>query len=215
MRASEAAVPQAQSVIWSAYPLLFGQVDLSLRKPAVEETGLMLERLGPLEESFEAARDSVGRDVANLKNIQTLSRNVAEQAKRLEELEPLRQRLDRALQIMEGKRRGYVEDILDSITDRVEVLYSRLHPDEKVGNIRFLLDPEKRASLSIRGSFETQTNIPPQAYYSESHLDTLGICIFLALAERYASEDTFIVLDDVLTSTDQGHLDRFIELIHD
>ena len=215
VRASEAAVPQGQVVIWSAYPLLFGQVDPNVRRPAAEEAGLMLERLGPLDVSYEAARDSLGKDIANLKNIQTLSRKIAEQAKRLEELQPLHQRLDRALQIMEGKRRRYVEDILDSITNRIGVLYLRLHPDEKVGNIRFLLDPDKRGSLSIRGSFETQTDIPPQAYYSESHLDTLGICIFLALAERYASEDTFIVLDDVLTSTDQGHLDRFIELIHD
>jgi hypothetical protein len=215
VRTSEVAVPQAQSVIWSAYPLVFGDLDLNLRKPAVEEVGLMLERLGPLEASFEGARNSVGNDVANLRNIQTLSRNLARQAELLDGLEPQRQRLDRALQIMEGERRGYVEGILDLVTDRIEALYSRLHPDEKVGNIKFLLDPDKRASLSVRGSFETQTDIPPQAYYSESHLDTLGICIFLALAERRASDDTFIVLDDVLTSTDQAHLDRFIEMIHD
>ncbi|MDP2996410.1 MAG: AAA family ATPase [Bryobacterales bacterium] len=215
VRASEAAVPQGQPVIWSAYPLLFGEADGNLRKPAADEVGLMLERLGPIEPSFEGALDSVGNDIANLRNIQTLSRNLAQQSKRLEDLQPLRQRLDRALQIMESKRRGYVEGVLDSVTDRVEALYSRLHPDENVGNIKFLLDPDKRGSLSIRGSFETQDDIPPQAYYSESHLDTLGICIFLALAERYASGDRIIVLDDVLTSTDQGHLDRFIELIHD
>jgi energy-coupling factor transporter ATP-binding protein EcfA2 len=214
-RASEAAAPQGQSINWPAYPLLFGELDLNLREEAAEQARLMLEDLEPQEVSFRAARDSVGKDIANLRNIQTLSGNLAKQAKRLEELQPLYRRLDGALQIMEEKRLDYVEDILDSVTDRVEVLYSRLHPGEKVGNIKFLLDPDKRASLSIRGSFETQTGIPPQAYYSESHLDTLGICIFLALAERYAAEDTFIVLDDVLTSTDQGHLDRFIELIHE
>jgi energy-coupling factor transporter ATP-binding protein EcfA2 len=215
VRASEAVIPQGQAVIWSAYPLLFGQIDPNVRKPAAEEAGLMLERLGLIEVFFEAARDSVGKDIANLRNIQTLSRNVAEQAKRLKERQPLFQRLDQALQIMESKRRGYVEGVLDSATDRVEALYSRLHPDENVGNIKFLLDPDKRGSLSIRGSFETQDDVPPQAYYSESHLDTLGICIFLALEERRASDDTIFVLDDVLTSTDQGHLDRFIELIHE
>jgi energy-coupling factor transporter ATP-binding protein EcfA2 len=214
VRASGLAVPEAQPVDWSAYSLVFAPIDPDVRKLAAEQAGLMFERLGPCEAFFEAAGHSVGKDIANLRNIQTLSRNLAKQAELLKELQPLHQRLDRALQIMEGKRRGYVEGILHSITDRVEILYSRLHPDEKVGNIKFLLDPDKRGSLSIRGSFETQDDIPPQAYYSESHLDTLGICIFLALAERYAAEDTFIVLDDVLTSTDQGHLDRFIELIH-
>jgi hypothetical protein len=57
--------------------------------------------------------------------------------------------------------------------------------------------------------------VPPQAYYSEAHLDTLGICIFIALAERDATTDTLLVLDDVLTSADQDHVQRFIEMIHD
>src|SRR5690606_1972984 len=58
------------------------------------------------------------------------------------------------------------------------------------------------------------TEIPPQAYYSESHLDTLGICVFLALAKFFKTEKTIVVLYDVLTSIDGPHLDRFMKLLH-
>jgi hypothetical protein len=45
-------------------------------------------------------------------------------------------------------------------------------------------------------------------------LDTLGICVFLALAKHFKTEDTIIVLDDVVTSVDAPHLDRFMRLLH-
>lgn len=56
--------------------------------------------------------------------------------------------------------------------------------------------------------------MPPQAYFSDSHLDTLGLCIFLAMAEKENPEDTILVLDDVLGSVDEPHVDRVIEMLY-
>ncbi len=53
----------------------------------------------------------------------------------------------------------------------------------------------------------------PGAYYSEAHLDTLGLCVYLALAKQAGTQDRIVVLDDVLTSVDEAHLGRIIELI--
>jgi hypothetical protein len=64
-------------------------------------------------------------------------------------------------------------------------------------------------------NFENVTDVPPRAYYSDSHLDTLGICVFIALAKRFKTDRTMLVLDDVLTSVDAQHLDRFISMIHE
>jgi hypothetical protein len=108
-----------------------------------------------------------------------------------------------------------VDNALDSIRKRVDTLYSKLHPGENIGDIKLQLDPNRRGSLNVSSRFESQDDVPPQAYYSEAHLDTLGICIFIALAERDAANDTLLVLDDVLTSADQDHVQRFIEMIHD
>lgn len=57
--------------------------------------------------------------------------------------------------------------------------------------------------------------MPPQAYYSESHLDTLGVCVFLALAKHFNDDNTIVLLDDVLNSVDQAHMERFIQVLHD
>lgn len=44
-------------------------------------------------------------------------------------------------------------------------------------------------------------------------MDTLGLCIFLALAKRGDASRTLVVLDDVLGSVDQQHLQRAISML--
>ena len=70
-------------------------------------------------------------------------------------------------------------------------------------------------SLEFDGEFQNKPGQPPQAYYSDSHLDTLGVCVFLALAKHFMSEDSVVVLDDVVTSADSVHMERLISMIHD
>jgi energy-coupling factor transporter ATP-binding protein EcfA2 len=176
---------------------------------------LLLQEIEGLSAPIESARMGVTRDIANLKSIQSLSATLAKHEQAIVDSQPLQTRLKQALETIEGTRRAYIDRILKSVSGRVDTLYTHIHPNERVGGIRFLLDPDRRASLSVQGIFETASGIPPQAFYSESHLDTLGICIFLALAERDPADDTIVLLDDVLTSADQNHLDRFLDMVHD
>jgi hypothetical protein len=41
------------------------------------------------------------------------------------------------------------------------------------------------------------------------------VCIFLALVKHFKDSDTVVVLDDVVTSADQAHMERFIRVLHD
>ena len=127
----------------------------------------------------------------------------------------LYKRLKSALVIVEDTRKQFVSDVLAEISSETERLYSKIHPHENIGKIRLDLDQKKIGSLHLRGDFYTQKDIAPQSLFSESHLDTLGLCVFLALAKKYKTEETIIILDDVVTSVDRGHLDRFIEMLHD
>jgi hypothetical protein len=77
-----------------------------------------------------------------------------------------------------------------------------------------MLDPAKRASLEIGTDFCGEKGAPPQAYFSESHLDTLGLCVFLALAALDGPEKTILVLDDILASVDEPHVERLIEMLY-
>lgn len=127
----------------------------------------------------------------------------------------LSQKLNKALTIVSQQRKAYVEGVLLAISGEVEKLYTKLHPGEGIGKIRFYLKPNAIGSLEFDAQFQTAPEIPPQAYYSESHLDTLGICVFLALAKHFMTDNTIVVLDDVVTSVDGPHLDRFMRLLHD
>ena len=40
---------------------------------------------------------------------------------------------------------------------------------------------------------------------SEAHLNSLGICMFIASARHFNKENGFLILDDVVTSFDSGH----------
>lgn len=143
------------------------------------------------------------------KALQTLNENSAAH----KELDLLLPRLARVLEIVETERRDFTNAILTNIADDVRRLYGIVHPDEGLNDIRLELDPKRRASLGIGANFYGQNGAPPQAYFSESHLDTLGLCVFLALAALDEAESTILVLDDVLASVDEPHIDRLIEML--
>lgn len=123
------------------------------------------------------------------------------------------QRLKSILAIVEEERKRYVQDTVDSISEEVDRLYARIHPDEPLGKPSFGMKPHTIGSLTMKGKFGNNANVPPVAYYSEAHLDTLGLCVYLALAKQ--SGNALVVLDDVLMSVDDPHLDRVIDLIND
>ena len=126
----------------------------------------------------------------------------------------LSQKIETALEIVSKQRKDYVAGVLAAISGEVERLYTTLHPGEGIGKVRFHLKEKGIGSLEFYAHFIDVPDVPPQAYYSESHLDTLGICVFLALSQYFITEDTIIILDDVVTSVDGPHLDRFMSLLH-
>ena len=166
-------------------------------------------------EALEADKEVLAKELEDLRAIKLQYGFVVKYAKQAMQLESLSKKLAALLSIVETARKDFVDNALDSIRKRVDSLYSKLHPGENIGDIKLQLDPNRRGSLNVSSRFESEEDVPPQAYYSEAHLDTLGICIFIALAERDATTDTLLVLDDVLTSADQDHVQRFIEMIHD
>ena len=129
------------------------------------------------------------------------------------ELERLLPRIERTLEIVGEERRKFSDAILANIANEVGRLYEAVHPGEGLNKISLELDPNKRASLEIGAEFCGQA-APPQAYFSQSHLDTLGLCVFLALASLDEPDATVLVLDDVLASVDEPHVDRLIEMLY-
>jgi recombinational DNA repair ATPase RecF len=60
--------------------------------------------------------------------------------------------------------------------------------------------------LGLDVDFYARGLFPPDAYHSEGHQDSMGLCLYLALMRYlHGSDFTFAVLDDVLMSVDAGH----------
>ncbi len=164
----------------------------------------------PIQALKNAEQKSVNQHNAIAGHVDTLKKKAVD----AKNYEILVSKLKKALDIVATQRKTYIEGVLAGIATEVEALYTKLHPDEGIGAIRFYLKPNTIGSLEFDARFQDVEEVPPQAYYSESHLDTLGICVFLTLSKRFKTKNTVIVLDDVLTSIDGQHLRRFMDLLH-
>ncbi len=174
---------------------------------------MWLDASGKLPDQWkkaEATRHDKKQFVSTLK---TALKTWEDNTKAQRDLDRLLPRLEKALEIVEDERRLFTDSILAQIAGEVGRLYEAVHPGEGLNKISLELDPNKRASLEINASFCGKST-RPQAYFSDSHLDTLGLCIFLALSAMDQQEGTILVLDDVLASVDEPHVERLIEMLY-
>ena len=162
---------------------------------------------------LQADLESVRKQDNILNSIRQYVRTLDEKSSEARQKESQSRRLQQAVSIVEAKRKSYVEGILADIAQEVDNLYQKIHPQEDIGSIKLKLDENQRGSLVYGVAFGGRQDVQPQPYYSESHLDTLGLCIFLALAKRGDANRTLVVLDDVLGSVDQQHLQRAIYML--
>lgn len=135
-------------------------------------------------------------------------------ATRVAELTALIPNIESALAQCVEERQKFTDSIIGEIATEVGKLYEKVHPGEGLDKIALALDPKQRASLNLGATFEGH-DAPPQAYFSQSHLDTLGLCVFLALAARDRAPETVLILDDVLGSVDEPHVERVIGMIYE
>lgn len=182
--------------------------------PEIDLLAAWLEETATLLSAWKIAetnRQDSKRFLATLKQaLETYLQN-ADAQKQLDALLP---NLAKAHEIVIEERQKFTDSILSNIATEVGRLYEMVHPGEGLNKISLELDPKKRASLEIGASFCGTTGTPPQAYFSESHLDTLGLCVFLALAALDGPAETILILDDVLASVDEPHVERLIEMLY-
>jgi hypothetical protein len=214
-RQSESPAVASRKIDWTTFSLIQDTVADEQAEAAEQQALSLLMACEQCDPALQTEKITLSLELEALRAIKLQFGAVVKSGKQAKAQETMSKRLKNILDIVEAQRKAYVDQALASITQRVDTLYAKLHPGEKLGDIKLQLDPNKRGSLNVSSRFESKTGIPPQAYYSEAHMDTLGICIFIALAEKDVAADTLLVLDDVLTSADQSHVDRFISVVHE
>lgn len=107
-----------------------------------------------------------------------------------------------------------LDEIYSSIAARVEQLYAKIHTGD--GKPRKTSLNSTKTGLEIEVDFYGRGGYPPAALHSEGQQDTLGICLFLALAERSCNgPPPLLILDDVLMSVDAAHRRKVAEVLRD
>ena len=107
------------------------------------------------------------------------------------------------------------ESALDLMSQGISKYYLFLHPPkhENVDDVRLRILGEE--GMEFEYSFHGKKTHPPIKYLSESHLNSLGIALFLASVKLFNKESNFFVLDDVITSFDAGHRIRLLRLLQE
>lgn len=177
------------------------------------QIAMLVDELSSISMDVEREAESLRTRLTAHNNIKAQLGLLTESTIIVSSLNTLFERLGSATALVAVKRRAFVQTILDEIIDEVNRLYETIHPGEKIGLHRLEIDESKRASLEQHARFENQQGVVPQAYFSESHLDTFGFCLWLALAKRGNPKQLVLVLDDVFTSVDAQHFRRISELL--
>lgn len=201
------AVPSCAAVIDSQKPV---------------ETGLLEAFVSEIESWDRAAREEVGKSAPapgskrqdQLGMLAALVEQIriwrsAEQdlvrAKKAYEL------ADRIYDAYQDRQKEQLEQMLKSISERVAELYSALHPGEDLGGIT--VEPWTAKGLELAVDFHGSRQRPPHGVLSESHLNSLAIALFLAMAQTFNQRLRFLVLDDVINSFDLEHRGQLAELL--
>jgi len=102
-------------------------------------------------------------------------------------------------------KRAEVQKIYRDLESDIKRFFQFLHQGEGYRKISLEVDEDRRASTEIKMSFYDRTQEDPRAFNSEGHLDSLGLCVFLAFVKRFNPGFPLVVLDDVVSSIDSGH----------
>jgi hypothetical protein len=112
-------------------------------------------------------------------------------------------------------RKETVKVVLEDVSKVANEFYERIHPGEGIATSKLSIRAMAQKSVDMEATFHGK-DAPPLRYLSESHLDTLGICYFLAL-RKYETSRTpkfrLLVLDDVMHSIDADHRNRVAQLL--
>ncbi len=101
-------------------------------------------------------------------------------------------------------------EVYDEISDLFIDFYTTINPDEN--NIDSILSPTN-TGVQFNIEFNGQGDHPPHALHSEGHQDSMGVCLFLALADHFSSLQRMpLLLDDVVMSIDETHRQRVAEM---
>lgn len=105
------------------------------------------------------------------------------------------------------------QKVIDTISADIQAMWVILHPGEAIEDVRLYVPRDADKAIDIGLKFHGVEQESPRLTLSEGYRNSLGLCIFLAMAKREADKDRPIFLDDVVVSLDRNHRGMIVELL--
>ena len=131
--------------------------------------------------------------------------------KEIKDIEDLISFLSSLQRLYREQIREKASSVIGAISSDIARMWGILHPDEKVEDVRLNLPTDIDKAIEIGLKFYGIEQDSPRLTLSEGHRNSLGLCIFLAMAKK--DTDNPIVLDDVVVSFDRNHRGMVGELL--
>jgi len=170
-------------------------------------------RLKPLSEHVEKQRTTLlqRKDLQDqLKSILSRKKDTRQEHR---EITRMIEKAEGIATVLRNHRIKHANDTLAAISGEFARLYQSIHPGEEIENIRLYLHPTQKGAARFDGTLFGNDEMSPVACLSESHLDTLGLCLFLALQKKEAPKNTILYLDDAIASVDEAHMERLYQML--
>lgn len=147
-----------------------------------------------------------------LKNIKKCIEKLTEYNAVKEKIPPINSKYELSVKLkqqFDESKENYINNLIDELEEDIDKFYSYIHEDDEISTVSMNLSGTSKLRFYIN-SFGQDAD--PRSFSSEGHLDSLGICVYLALMKK-RNPLNFIVLDDVITSVDLTHKDKIARLI--
>lgn len=116
-------------------------------------------------------------------------------------------------QSVRDQLKARANDVVAEISADVQSMWSMLHPDKLIVGVALYMPPDIDKAIDIRLSFHGVDQDSPRLTLSEGYRNSLGLCIFLAMAKRESGTDRPLVLDDVIVSLDRQHRASLVDVL--
>lgn len=191
-----------------------------IRKNCTEADLQSVERhLIPIRDAASSASASAPPDVTQLLSDKTLVEAAIatiewnQQSTNVARLEGLVAAISSLEQATRQEIKTRCESVINDISDDIKKMWSMLHPDEAIEDVRLYIPKETDKAIDIGLKFHGKELDSPRLTLSEGYRNSLGLCIFLAMAKRDAASDHAVILDDVVISLDRSHRGMIVDLI--
>lgn len=102
--------------------------------------------------------------------------------------------------------------VIKAISSDIQKMWKIVHPGEHIEDVRLHVPEDTEKAIDICLKFHGVDQESPRLTLSEGFRNSLGLCIFLAMAKREEDTDRPIFLDDVVVSVDRNHRGMIVEL---